>query len=75
MAIRDIVTGGFGNGTFNGTIPLVVTRGYLSGSSPVVITTGIGVTSNRRPPDVRSDREPADRTSNRRPADIRSDKG
>lgn len=28
MAIRTVVTRGFGNGTFNGTIPLVVTRGY-----------------------------------------------
>ncbi|MCA9101339.1 MAG: hypothetical protein KDA63_09325 [Planctomycetales bacterium] len=28
MAIRHIVTGGFGNGTFNGTVPLVVVRGY-----------------------------------------------
>ncbi len=29
MAIRTVVTRGFGNGTFNGTIGLVVTRGYL----------------------------------------------
>lgn len=28
MAIRTIVTRGYGNGTFNGTIGLVVTRGY-----------------------------------------------
>ncbi len=28
MAVRDIVTRGFGNGTFNGTIALIVTRGY-----------------------------------------------
>jgi hypothetical protein len=28
MAIRDVVLRGYGNGTFNGTIPLVVTRGY-----------------------------------------------
>ena len=28
MAIRTVVTRGYGNGTFNGTIPLVVTRGY-----------------------------------------------
>ncbi len=31
MAIRTVVTRGFGNGTFNGTIPLVVTRGYAIG--------------------------------------------
>lgn len=30
MAIRTVVTRGYGNGTFNGTIPLVVTRGYTS---------------------------------------------
>ena len=29
MAIRTVVTAGFGNGTFNGTIALVVLRGYL----------------------------------------------
>ena len=28
MAIRTVVTRGFGNGTFNGTIALVTTRGY-----------------------------------------------
>ena len=28
MAIRTVVTRGFGNGTFNGTIALVVTMGY-----------------------------------------------
>ena len=28
MAIRTVITRGYGNGTFNGTIPLVVTRGY-----------------------------------------------
>jgi hypothetical protein len=31
MAIRSVVTRGFGNGTFNGTIPLVVTHGYAIG--------------------------------------------
>lgn len=30
MAIRTVVTRGFGNGTFNGTIPLVTLRGYIS---------------------------------------------
>ena len=28
MAIRTVVTRGFGNGTFDGTIALVVRRGY-----------------------------------------------
>ena len=28
MPIREIVTGGFGNGTFNGLIESVVLRGY-----------------------------------------------
>ena len=30
MAIRTVVTRGYGNGTFNGTIGLVVLRGYIS---------------------------------------------
>ena len=33
MAIRDIVTAGFGNGTFNGTIALVVVRGYAEAAA------------------------------------------
>ena len=33
MAIRTVVTRGYGNGTFNGTIPLVVTRGYTIGAA------------------------------------------
>lgn len=28
MAIRTVITRGYGNGTFNGTIALVVTKGY-----------------------------------------------
>ena len=28
MAIRTVVTRGYGNGTFNGTIALLITRGY-----------------------------------------------
>ncbi len=36
MAIRTVVTRGFGNGTFNGTIGLVVVRGYASGAAVVV---------------------------------------
>ena len=30
MAIRTVVTAGFGNGTFDGTIALVVVRGYAA---------------------------------------------
>ena len=30
MAIRNIVTRGYGNGTFNGTIAEVVARGYIN---------------------------------------------
>lgn len=43
MAIRDIVTRGFGNGTYSGTIALVVTRGYAIASGPVIPTPGAGV--------------------------------
>ncbi len=32
MAIRTVVTRGYGNGTFNGTIGLVVLRGYVQGA-------------------------------------------
>ena len=35
MAIRTVVTRGFGNGTFAGDIGLVVTRGYLPGEEVV----------------------------------------
>lgn len=38
MAIRTVVTRGYGNGTFNGTIPLVVTRGFISGDVVVEVT-------------------------------------
>lgn len=31
MAIRTVVTRGYGNGTFDGTIALIATRGYLPG--------------------------------------------
>ncbi len=33
MAIRTVVTRGFGNGTFSGTISLVVARGYATGAA------------------------------------------
>jgi len=41
MAIRTVVTRGYGNGTFNGTIGLVVTRGYAI--SDVVVPTSEGI--------------------------------
>lgn len=34
MAIRTVVTNGMGNGTFSGTIALVVTDGYAIGEPP-----------------------------------------
>ena len=47
MAIRTVVTRGYGNGTFNGTIPLVVTRGYSIGAA-VVITGIVDLTTRAR---------------------------
>ena len=38
MAIRTVVTRGYGNGTFNGTIALVVERGYVSADAVVSAT-------------------------------------
>lgn len=38
MAIRTVVTRGFGNGTFNGTIGLVVVRGFAAGAIPPIWT-------------------------------------
>lgn len=38
MAIRTVVTRGYGNGVFDGTIGLVVTRGYLPGVVPAAPT-------------------------------------
>ena len=35
MAIRTVVTRGYGNGTFNGTIALVVLRGYATNPTGV----------------------------------------
>ncbi len=50
MAIRTVVTRGYGNGTFNGTIALVVVRGYVSGvdeggfsvirNNPMIVSVG-----------------------------------
>ncbi len=47
MAIRSVVTRGYGNGTFNGTIALAVLRGYAAGA-PVFTGTipDISVTEN-----------------------------
>lgn len=35
MAIRTVITRGYGNGTFNGTIGLVVLRGYIAAAAEV----------------------------------------
>ncbi len=44
MAIDNVVTSGFGNGTFSGTIALVTTRGYsISTVIPSVVPTAKGV--------------------------------
>jgi len=44
MPIRLLVTRGFGNGTFSGSIPFVVTRGYnISTIIPPVIPEADGV--------------------------------
>lgn len=49
MAIRTVVTRGYGNGTFNGTIALVVIRGYAAAAgtasrilrnNPMMVTLG-----------------------------------
>jgi len=45
MSIALVVTAGFGNGTFSGTIPFVVTRGYSIGVPPTGVDgPGFGVT-------------------------------
>jgi hypothetical protein len=44
MAILDVVTAGYGNGTFSGSIPFVVTRGYnISTIIPPVIPDADGI--------------------------------
>ena len=40
MAIRSVILRGYGNGTFNGTIPLVSTRGYAIGDVTVLAQPG-----------------------------------
>ena len=37
MPIKTLVTRGYGNGTFNSTIALVVTKGYAIGDEPLDI--------------------------------------
>lgn len=52
MAIRTVVTRGFGNGTFNGTIALVTLRGFIAGAAVDLpsggrnLTTGITKTTD-----------------------------
>ena len=43
MAIRTVITRGYGNGTFDGTIALVVTRGYAIGAAIVVVEPAVEV--------------------------------
>ena len=47
MAIRTLITRGYGNGTFNGTIALVVTRGYAIGEAVAVIVSEALTADNR----------------------------
>ena len=39
MSIASVVTAGFGNGTFDGSIALVTTRGYSIGEAVAAVTT------------------------------------
>lgn len=39
MAIRTIITRGYGNGTFNGTIALIIIRGYNIAAAAVITGT------------------------------------
>jgi hypothetical protein len=47
MSIKLIVTRGFGNGTFEGTITKVVLRGYTIGAAIVPVQPSGSVGSNR----------------------------
>lgn len=49
MAIRTVITGGYGNGTFNGTIALVVTRGYTPAAQPDTARYTMDVLTNISP--------------------------
>lgn len=48
MAIRTVVTRGYGNGTFNGTIALVVSRGYTLGAVAAAVTGGFPAPKKRK---------------------------
>ena len=39
MSIATVLTAGYGNGTFNGTIPLVLTEGYGIGAAVAAVVT------------------------------------
>ena len=41
MAIRTIITRGYGNGTFDGSIAEIVTRGYTIGEAAPIQTTKV----------------------------------
>ncbi|GAG43867.1 unnamed protein product, partial [marine sediment metagenome] len=41
MAIRHVVTRGYGNGTFNGTIAEVVARGYIDTAAATATLGGV----------------------------------
>ena len=43
MAIRTVITRGYGNGTFDGTIALVVARGYTVGAAVAAPTPAVEV--------------------------------
>jgi hypothetical protein len=49
MAIRTVVTRGYGNGTFSGTIALVTTRGYSIGEALTLAIYTMDVLSNPSP--------------------------
>jgi len=49
MAIRTVVTRGYGNGTFSGTIALVTTRGYAIGAAAAVAIYTVSLLSNPSP--------------------------
>jgi len=40
MAIATVITRGYGNGTYTGTIGLLVTRGYTFGAAVATVTKG-----------------------------------
>lgn len=63
MAIETVVTRGFGNATYTGTIALVVTRGYLSSEPPSYgVLVPVGFTMFSRLPDATMPQRIADIT-------------